>query len=72
MKRILDKNAITKSNRQPKNLRHLLTNAKFTDNITEIPYPSQKFQNVDEQPVVFAKSFMKVHHSNSKMDFYFM
>ena len=72
MKRILDKNAITKSNRQSKNLRHLLTNAKFTDNITEIPYPSQKFQNVDEQPVVFAKSFMKVHHSNSKMDLYFM
>ena len=39
LKRILDNNEIIKSNRQPKNLKPLLTNAKFTDNATEIPKP---------------------------------
>ena len=35
----MDNNEIIKSNRQPKNLKHSLTNAKFTDNTTEIPKP---------------------------------
>ena len=50
IKKILDNNEIIKSIIQPKSLKHLLTNAKFKDNTTVIL--NQKFQNVDEQPVV--------------------
>ena len=39
LQNILDNNEIIKSERQPKNLKHSLTNAKFTDNSTEIPKP---------------------------------
>ena len=39
MKKISDNNEIIKSNGQPKNLKHLLTNAKFTDKTIPQRYP---------------------------------
>ena len=54
----MDNEEIIKSNRQPE---AFINKCKI-----------HRQYHRDTQPEVFAKTFMKVHHSNLKMDLYFV